>query len=291
MNETIFLSHNHQINSSLSTQLSNFLLHNNLIFSKEEKPLGTHAFHLEQKISEKLKEQIKALLSSQCDCNIFTPKNFKLAVFDMDSTLLQVEVIDELAKIAGCGDKVAEVTEQAMRGELDFTESLRKRVSCLRGLNETAIAQVRSQLPLNKEVDQLFIDLKNRGVIVAILSGGFTYFAEKIQEDFNLDYIYANQLVIENGQLTGQLKEEIIDAEKKSYYLKKIAKKHQIDLAETIAVGDGANDLIMLNTANLGIAYHAKPIVREQANHQLTFSEIGKISDFFLSKNKNLTFF
>ena len=161
----------------------------------------------------------------------------------MDSTLLQIEVIDELAKIAGCGEEVVAVTEQAMRGELDFSESLHRRVSYLKGLDETAIAQIRANLPLNKEVAQLLINLKKRGVIVAILSGGFTYFAEKIQQDFNLDYIYANQLVIENGKLIGKLKGDIIDAQKKAYYLKVLAKNHQVHLRETIAVGDGANDL------------------------------------------------
>jgi len=207
-------------------------------------------------------------------------RNRRLVCFDMDSTLISTEVIDELARLKGVGDEVSAVTERAMLGELDFKTSLRQRVALLEGLPESSLKQVADNLPLMEGVEHLFAVLKQLGYKTAILSGGFTYFGEVLQARFGVDYVYANELEIVNGKLTGQVIEPIVDAERKALLLKMLAKQENIVLDQVIAVGDGANDLAMLAVAGLGIAFHAKPIVKKNAEQAI--SHLGLDSILYL---------
>lgn len=198
----------------------------------------------------------------------------RLICFDMDSTLIQTEVIDELAMRAGVGDKVKEITERAMRGEIDFKESFTERMALLKGLDSSVMREIAENLPITEGVDRLMYVLKRYGYKIAILSGGFTYFGEYLQKRYGIDYVYANELEIdENGKLTGRYLGEIVDGRRKAELLKLIAQVEKVDIAQTIAVGDGANDLPMLSEAGLGIAFHAKP--RVVANAQQAINTIG----------------
>ncbi|HSO12776.1 MAG TPA: phosphoserine phosphatase SerB [Anaerolineales bacterium] len=196
-------------------------------------------------------------------------RNRRLVAFDMDSTLIQAEVIDELAKRAGVGKQVAGITERAMRGEMDFKESLRQRVALLKGLPESALGEVAATMQLTEGVERLMSSLKKLGYKTAILSGGFTYFGRALQRRFGFDYVFANDLEIKNGLITGCISGEIVDGERKASLLANIAKHEGFSLEQTIAVGDGANDLPMLSIAGLGIAFRAKPIVKESAKQSL----------------------
>lgn len=189
----------------------------------------------------------------------------RLVCFDMDSTLIQVEVIDELAKRAGVGDRVVAITESAMRGEIDFGESFRQRVSLLQGLDATTLQTVAAGLPLSPGAETLCHQLQRLGCRTAILSGGFTVFGAHLQGLLHIDQVVANQLEIVDGKLTGRHLGPIIDASAKAANLTRLAAEYGIPLTETMAVGDGANDLQMLATAGVGVAYHAKPVVRAQA--------------------------
>lgn len=200
-------------------------------------------------------------------------KNRKLVVFDMDSTLIQAEVIVELAKLAGVGEQVAGITEAAMRGEMDFKESFRRRVSFLKGIRQEQLVNISRNLPLTDGADLVTKTLKGLGYKLGILSGGFTFVGNYLKEQLGFDYVYANELDIKNGVVTGQVKGEIVDGEKKAMLLRQIAAKEKIALEQTIAVGDGANDLPMISIAGLGIAFHAKSIVKENA--QKSISSVG----------------
>ncbi|WP_314671132.1 phosphoserine phosphatase SerB [Segatella salivae] len=198
----------------------------------------------------------------------------RLICFDMDSTLIQTECIDELAMRAGVGDKVKAITERAMRGEIDFKESFTQRVSLLKGLDISVMKDIAEHLPITEGADRLMSVLKRCGYKIAILSGGFTYFGEQLRRRYGIDYVYANELEIdENGKLTGRYIGEIVDGKRKAELLKLIAQVEQVNLAQTIAVGDGANDLPMISEAGLGIAFHAKP--RVKATAQQSINNIG----------------
>ena len=198
----------------------------------------------------------------------------RLICFDMDSTLIQTEVIDELAMRAGVGDKVKAITERAMRGEIDFRESFKERVALLKGLDESVMHDIAVHLPITEGADRLMYVLKRYGMKIAILSGGFTYFGEYLQRRWGIDYVYANELEIaQDGKLTGNYVGEIVDGRRKAELLRLIAQVEKVDIAQTIAVGDGANDLPMLSEAGLGIAFHAKP--RVVANAEQSINTIG----------------
>ena len=198
----------------------------------------------------------------------------RLICFDMDSTLIQTECIDELAMRAGVGDKVKAITESAMRGEIDFKESFRQRVELLKGLDASVMREIAENMPITEGAERLMSVLKRYGYKIAILSGGFTYFGQYLQRKFNIDYMYANELEIgEDGKLTGRYIGDIVDGKRKAELLKLIAQVEKVDLAQTISVGDGANDLPMLSIAGLGIAFHAKP--RVVANAKQAINTIG----------------
>ena len=198
----------------------------------------------------------------------------RLICFDMDSTLIQTECIDELAERAGVGAEVRAITESAMRGEIDFKESFTRRVALLKGLDSSVFEDIANKMPITEGVDRLMAVLKRCGYKIAILSGGFTYFGEFLQRKYGIDYVYANELEIdENGKLTGRYLGEIVDGHRKAELLKLIAQVEKVNLAQTIAVGDGANDLPMLGEAGLGIAFHAKP--RVVANAKQSLNTIG----------------
>ena len=195
----------------------------------------------------------------------------RLICFDMDSTLIQTECIDELAQRAGVGDQVKAITARAMRGEIDFKESFKERVALLKGLDVSVMKEIAEQLPITEGTDRLMSVLKTCGYKIAILSGGFTYFGEYLQRKYGIDYVYANELEIdENGKLTGNYVGEIVDGHRKAELLKLIAQVEKVNLAQTIAVGDGANDLPMISEAGLGIAFHAKPKVKATARQSIS---------------------
>lgn len=197
-------------------------------------------------------------------------RNRRLVVFDMDSTLIKIEVIDELAKARGVGNEVVSITESAMRGELDFSQSFTKRLSLLKGLEESKVKAIGESLPLTDGAERLISTLKKLGYKTAIVSGGFTYFGNILKQKLGIDYVFANELEIVNGTVTGAVKGAIVDGRRKAELLKEIAAKEQISLEQVIAVGDGANDLPMISLAGLGIAFNAKPIVRQTAKQAIS---------------------
>eukprot|EP01123_Difflugia_compressa_P000819 TRINITY_DN10949_c0_g1_i1.p1 TRINITY_DN10949_c0_g1~~TRINITY_DN10949_c0_g1_i1.p1 ORF type:complete len:377 (+),score=68.31 TRINITY_DN10949_c0_g1_i1:41-1132(+) len=197
-------------------------------------------------------------------------RSYRLVAFDMDSTLIQMEVIDELAKRAGVGDKVAEITSRAMHGEIDWNQSFTERLALLNGLSESVLLDIASNLPLTEGLEHLVHILKKLGYKLAIISGGFEYFANHLKQKLGFDYVYANKLEIVNGKVTGRVTGDVVNAKRKAEALQEIAHKEGLAMSQTIAVGDGANDLLMLGAAGLGVAFHAKPIVREKAKHAIS---------------------
>ncbi|MEJ2416180.1 MAG: phosphoserine phosphatase SerB [Exilibacterium sp.] len=197
-------------------------------------------------------------------------RNRRLVCFDMDSTLIETEVIDELAYRAGIGDLVAEITEATMRGELDFKQSFSRRLALLKGLDESVLAEIAAALPLTEGAQHLVSTLKKLGYKTAILSGGFNYFGHYLQEKLGIDYVYANELDIVDGKVTGEVSGVVVDGQRKAELLKELAARENISLEQVIAVGDGANDLPMLSIAGLGIAFRAKPLVKASAKQSIS---------------------
>ncbi len=216
----------------------------------------------------KLSAELGIDISFQSD-NIFR-RNRRLICFDMDSTLIKTEVIDELADRAGVSEQVRSITAAAMRGEIDFVDSFKQRVALLKGLDESVMKEVADNLPIMEGAERLMHTLKKCGYKIAILSGGFTYFGEVLKKKFDVDYVFANELEIVDGKLTGKHKGDIVDGQRKADLLKLLAQQEKIELEQVIAVGDGANDLPMLNVAGLGIAFHAKQKVKENARQSIS---------------------
>ncbi len=217
-----------------------------------------------------------ARLSTRLDVDIaFQADNMyrrtrRLVCFDMDSTLIEAEVIDELAKAAGVGARVAAITESAMSGEIDFKESFAQRMALLKGLDESVLSEVAQRLPLSEGAEHLINTLRKLGYKTAILSGGFSYFGRHLQKKLGIDYVFANELEIKDGKVTGNVVGTVVDGERKALLLKELAQKEGISLEQVIAVGDGANDLPMLSIAGLGIAFRAKPLVKASAKQSIS---------------------
>lgn len=212
----------------------------------------------------------------------------RLICFDMDSTLIQTEVIDELADRAGAGEEVRAITESAMRGEIDFSESFKRRIKLLKGLDESVLQEIAENLPITEGMVRLVRILKKSGYKIAILSGGFTYFGEYLRDKYGFDYVYANELEIVDGKLTGNYIGDIVDGKRKAELLRLIAQVEKVDIRQTVAVGDGANDLPMIATAGLGIAFHAKPKVKANAKQSLSTVGLDGILYFLGYKDSML---
>ncbi len=212
----------------------------------------------------------------------------RLICFDMDSTLIETEVIDELAIRAGVGDQVKAITEAAMRGEIDFSESFRQRCALLKGLDVSVMQEIAENLPITEGVDRLIKILKKVGFKIAILSGGFTYFGNYLKQKYHIDYVYANELEIADGKLTGRHVGDIVDGKRKAELLRLIAQVENVDIRQTVAVGDGANDLPMISIAGLGIAFHAKPKVKETAKQSISTIGLDGILYFLGYKDSYL---
>lgn len=214
----------------------------------------------------------------------------RLICFDMDSTLIRTEVIDELADRAGVGEEVRRITESAMRGEIDFRESFKRRVALLKGLDISVMRDIAENLPITEGVERLMEVLKRSGYKTAILSGGFTYFGNYLKQRFGFDYVYANELEVdEEGKLTGRYLGDIVDGQRKRELLRLLAQVENINIAQTIAVGDGANDLPMLSEAGLGIAFHAKPKVKAEAGQSISTIGIDGVLYFLGFKDSYIT--
>jgi phosphoserine phosphatase len=235
--------------------------------------------------TKKLKEELlKVSTKHKVDVaflkdNVFR-RNKRLIVFDMDSTLIQTEVIDELAELCGVGDEVKLITHRAMNGEIDFDESLKLRVSKLKGLEVKKMQEILDRLPLTPGVEDFLKTVKNLGYKVALISGGFTFFADALKAKLGLDYSFANELDIQDGKLTGLVKGTIVNANQKAMLVKLISQQENISLEQVVAIGDGANDLPMLATAGLGIAFHAKDVVRKEAQQHMSHGPMTSILYF-----------
>ncbi len=240
---------------------------------------------------QKLKKELMGLsVSHQVDLaflkdNVFR-RSKRLIVFDMDSTLIQSEVIDEMAKVLGVGEEIAKITKRTMEGEIDFDQSLTLRVSKLKGLTVEKMKTILENLELTQGAEQFIKRVKSLGYKVAIISGGFSFYADALREKLGLDYAFSNELEIQNGALTGKVLGTIINAQQKAMLLKLIAQQEKISMEQVVAIGDGANDLQMLSLAGLGIAYHAKEIVKKEANHHMSHGPMTSIL-YFLGVPEN----
>lgn len=233
-------------------------------------------------------------LSSELDMDIsfqeetMFRRTRRLICFDMDSTLIETEVIDELAMRNGVGDQVKAITESAMRGEIDFNESFQQRVALLKGLDVSVMQEIADNLPITEGTDRLMRILKKIGFKIAILSGGFTYFGNHLKHKYGIDYLYANELEVEDGKLTGKHVGDIVDGKRKAELLRLIAQVENVDIKQTVAVGDGANDLPMISIAGLGVAFHAKPKVKANARQSISTTGLDGVLYFLGYKDSHL---
>lgn len=295
----ILPSHLHRISSILAKNQLNIMdltrLSGRVSLEKDENPRACVEILVKgtirdlQKVRKEFleissEEQIDIALQGN---NIFR-RNRRLVAFDMDSTLIQTEVIDELAMRAGVGDQVKAITEAAMRGEIDFDESLRRRVGLLKGLDSSVMEDIAQNLPITPGAPYLVNTLKTFGYKVAIISGGFTFFGNHLKELLGVDYVFANQLEIIDGKLTGNVLGDIVNGPRKAAILRDLCAREKITLDQTIAVGDGANDLPMLEIAGLGIAFHAKPIVRQNAKASMSHLSMDAILYFMGFRDREI---
>ncbi|MBQ1937873.1 MAG: phosphoserine phosphatase SerB [Bacteroidales bacterium] len=258
------------------------------ILEEERKMLSCIELSVRGDLSEEGRAQVQAafMKMSRAGLDVSFQKDDiyrrsrRLICFDMDSTLIGTECIDELAERAGVGEQVRAITESAMRGEIDFVESFTRRVALLKGLDVSCMKEIAENMPFNEGLERMMKVLKMVGYKTAILSGGFTYFGKYLQQKFGFDYVYANELEIEDGKLTGRYIGDVVDGRRKAELLRLLCQVENINIAQTVAVGDGANDLPMINTAGLGIAYHAKPKVKANAEQSISVSGLDGILYF-----------
>lgn len=286
------IANNHTISSSFIFQITNYLADNNLnIQDIVNKSNQLNILELRVTINEdsnftKIKTEIIDIASNfKVDISVVKDNVFRfnkrLIIFDMDSTLIQTEVIEELSKIVGSQNEVIKITELAMNGEIDFEESLRKRVSTLKGITPKDIIKIQESLPLTQGVHKFIKIVKSLGLKVGVISGGFTPFTNYLKDKLKLDYAFANNLAVDNtGKLTGELEGTIIDANQKATLLELIAQQESISLEQVVAIGDGANDLPMLSKAGMGIAFHAKKVVQEQSEHHINYNKMDSLHTF-----------
>lgn len=281
-----------KITSSFVADIAHTLAQNKINIERIDKvsPVEFSSLEISTSISKNLdtknlkEELLKVSTKHRIDVaflkdNVFR-RNKRLIVFDMDSTLIQAEVIDELAELCGVGEEVKSITHRAMNGEIDFDESLRLRVSKLKGLETKKMQEILDRLPLTPGVEDFLKTVKNLGYKVALISGGFTFFADALKAKLGLDYSFANELEIDDGKLTGNVKGTIVNANQKALLVKLISQQENISLEQVVAIGDGANDLPMLATAGLGIAFHAKDVVRREAAHHMSHGPMTSILYF-----------
>jgi phosphoserine phosphatase len=250
-------------------------------------PVGTvtHAWRLPIRLEESripaLRDALKALDINTCDAVLHPAElhwsRFKLAVFDLDSTLIACEGIVELAAMMNIGEKVSAITESAMRGEIDFQQSFRKRISLLRGLEESRVRELATSVSLTAGAELLLRTLIKAGYRTAIATGGFDFIASRLQSEIGVHDFCANSLEFSNGRLTGEITTRIIDAEGKAEFVRHLAKRHGIPLSEVVVIGDGANDIPMMRAARLSVAYHAKPKVVEAASCSLSHAGLDGV--------------
>jgi len=250
-----------------------------LITRFNKKQLIEYPVYYELRLSEKPSPDILKSLRDEFNLDVnlipagFDPRNVKLVVSDMDSTLINIECVDEIADFAGVKAKVSEITEAAMRGELDFAQSLKERVKLLSGLEESVLQQVYDErLKLNPGAEKMLASLQQNNIKFALVSGGFTFFTDRLKDRLKLDFTLSNTLHKQNGKLTGDLNGEIVGAEAKAAFLLEKCKALNISPNQAVAIGDGANDLKMMEVAGLGVAYHAKPKVQDLADCAINFA-------------------
>jgi len=272
------ISHYFSLNGINMERIESGFFSQNTTLEIMARPLKEISFENIKKDLLKISQNYKVDMAIMSE-NIFR-MNRRLIVFDMDSTLIQTEVIDELAFCAGVKDQVEEMTRQAMEGVFDFKESLIKRVSLLKGLNESYLKEIAENLPLTQGVEEFIRKVKQYGYKTAIVSGGFLYFARHLKYKLGMDYVFANDLEILHGELTGKVKGTIIDAEQKAFLLEFLAQQEGIVPEQVVAIGDGANDLLMLSRAGMGIAFHAKDIVRKKASYSIGFGPMTHVLHF-----------